>query len=972
MTCHKVLYRQCAKRGGVCIFKIFSSLHLEFTPNVIMKQLKQLSILLLFCWSSLPLFGQAVITGTIVEAETQLPLSGVEITVSDRLSSTITDDSGFFTLITNSIPPFKIELSLFGFKDKVVNVVQQDQVVNVEMSPAGAISDELVVTASKIVESELRVPITVERVNAKDILLSPQADAYNSLRSLKGVQLNTGSLSFTSLNTRGFGTMQNWRFIQLVDGMEMNTPGLNYPVGGNSSASDLDIKGMELVPGAGSALYGANAFNGMLAIQTKDPFYEQGLSAELQGGVTMQDAQGTQPFGRATIRYAKAFKDRFAFKVVLSGFSATDWAANNTDFHITPRIVAEDAVDAFQSIPESSPFYNAVNVYGDETALLVNLGDTTRLVSRTGYAEQELVDYGIENYKIHTKLAYRITSNLEMDYEFRYHKVDAVLRHTAIYPLVNLDQHWHKLTLRNKAFTWRSYYTREDAGEAYNAQVLANYIQEASTPSPQWAAAYGAAYRGEVSGVTGANHASARAYADAGVAQPGSDLFNTLRQQSLNNAEIRTGGSRLVSNSSLLHSEAQYDFSKHWSVVDFLVGGNVRRFELNSGGALFNDGPTGFDAPIGILEYGGFVQASKRLLNDGLLLRASGRYDKNQNFEGRFTPRVATVISLGKTRNHNIRAAYQTGFRNPASQETYIGLDVGEAILLGGIEENINNYNYINPATGTAIPGTTIHPNLVTLPSLAAFSQTGDSSLLELANIALLSQEKISSIELGYKAIIQERFSVDINYYYSVYRDFVSRVEAYSLEAGRVFSVYTNIPERITAQGGGVSLSYALTSGYRVFGNYSFALFDAEEATTNNPNFLPAFNTPPHRFNIGVSNPQLVGNLGFSLEYRWSDSYLWQSPFGQGEIPSYQVLDATLLYQLPKTGMSIKLGGTNLLFQEYLQVYGGPFVGSQLYVGVRYNPGAYPKNNLLNRAKKSKKPADTENTPESGGGNYRF
>lgn len=935
-----------------------------------MKQLQR--ILLLFALgSSLPLWGQAVITGTVVEKDTQTPLNGVEITVSDRLSSTITDESGFFTLITTSSPPFELEFVLFGYRTKTLDVLAQDQKLQVELELASAISAELVVTASKVVESELRVPVTTERINAQEILISPEADAYNSLRSLKGVQLNTGSLAFTSLNTRGFGTMQNWRFIQLVDGMEMNTPGLNYPVGGNSSATDLDINNMELVPGAGSALYGANAFNGLLAIQTKDPFYEQGLSAEIQSGVTMQELQGTQPFSQVAIRYAKAFKDRFAFKLVASGITATDWAANSNDFHITPRIVAENRAEELRGIPENALFYDAVNRYGDEAAPLVNLGDTSQQISRTGYAEPDLVDYGLENYKIHAQLAYRITGNLEANYSFRYHKVDAILRHTAIYPLSNLNQQWHNFTLRNKAFTWRSYYTREDAGDAYNVQVLANYLQEASAPTPQWAADYGAAYRGEVSGVAGSDHAAARSYADRSLAQPGSELFNTLRAQSLSSAEIRTGGAQLISNSSMWHSEAQYDFSKHWTFIELLAGGNVRRFELNSNGGLFTDGPNGFNAPIGILEYGGFLQASKRLWNDHILLRASGRYDKNQNFEGRFTPRVASVISLGARRNHNIRAAYQTGFRNPASQETYIGLDVGDAVLLGGVTDNIDNYNYVDPASGTRIPGSVIQPNLVTLSSFAAFSQTGDSSLLQLANIPLLSQEKISSIEVGYKAIIGENFSVDLNYYYSRYRDFVSRVNAFSPEVGRVFSVYTNIPDLITAQGGGLSLSYVLPSGYRFSGNYSVAFFDAEEATANNPNFLPAFNTPPNRFNVSVGHPQALGNLGFNIQYRWSDSYLWESPFGQGLIPSYQVLDASLLYQLPKAGMSIKLGGTNLLFQEYLQVYGGPLVGAQLYLGIRYNPGAYPKNKLDRGKPKPKRGKETP-TEEGGTPNYRF
>jgi outer membrane receptor protein involved in Fe transport len=72
-----------------------------------------------------------------------------------------------------------------------------------------------------------------------------------------------------------------------------------------------------------------------------------------------------------------------------------------------------------------------------------------------------------------------------------------------------------------------------------------------------------------------------------------------------------------------------------------------------------------------------YLQASKSLFQDKLKVTLSGRYDKNQNFDGQFTPRASAVFS--PTERHNFRASYQTGFRNPTISDQYIKLDVGQS-----------------------------------------------------------------------------------------------------------------------------------------------------------------------------------------------------------------------------------------------------------------------------------------------------
>ncbi|MEL6191380.1 MAG: TonB-dependent receptor, partial [Bacteroidota bacterium] len=416
--------------------------------------------------------------------------------------------------------------------------------------------------------------------------------------------------------------------------------------------------------------------------------------------------------------------------------------------------------------------------------------------------------------------------------------------------------------------------------------------------------------------------------------------FKQLLSATLANPDIRTGGSKFIDQSSLIHGEFNSDLSELLGGWNLQLGGSVRRYLLDSDGELFNDGPNGFGDPIDILETGAYLQTSTAPNDDEvpLRLRASLRFDKNSNYKARITPRIAGVLSLGENRQHNFRLSYQTGFRNPASQESYIALDLGEAIILGGTEDNLENYTYQN-ADGVILDGIVIRESLVTIPSFQAFVAGGgmDPSVLVPASIETLRQEQISTIELGYKGLLEDQFYLDLNVYFSTYEDLVTRRNAISPVAGRVFSLYANVPERISSTGAGLAIEWSAPLGYRLKASYMYAEYNAEEAIKQNPEFLPSFNLPQHRFHAMIANRNMVENFGFQIDYRWSDSYEWQSPFGVGDIASFQVIDAAIHYKIDNVKSILKLGATNLLNDKYQTMYGGPFIGRQYYVSILFD-----------------------------------
>ena len=892
---------------------------------------------LLICTQS---FSQSIVTGQVRDNTDDDQLPGASVMIKGTVVGTTTDSEGRFQLKTSVPLPFKLSVSFIGFTEKEVEVTQNNQELDLKLEKQATTLGEVVVSASKVEESIMQASVTIEKMNIVELRSTPSFDSYGALANLKGVQANTGSLTFTSINTRGFADMQNWRFVQLIDGMDASSPGLNYPIGGNSGPSDIDIESIELVPGANSALYGANAFNGLLTINTKSPFYYQGLSVYSKGGVTVQNGAGTNPLGEVGFRYAKAFNNKLAFKVNFGSMKATDWTANDESFYINLARSADPA--PYLSKPRNDPNFDAVNVYGDEVVASVNLGTGANVnINRTGIKEKDLIDYNIGMIKSDASIHYRLTNKIEVSYGYRFIKSDAILRHTTMYPFVNWTQQFHRFELKGSNWNLKAFNSAENAGDTYFLLATGSFIETNRKSNAAWAADYGSAFRGLVSGVNAADHDAARIYADRDMPAIGSHKFDSLRTVTLNNTDVPTGGSKLVSKTSLTSVDGNYVFARIANILDLNMGGSYRYYNLNSSGKLFNDGPqSNFKGqPIPVQEYGGYLQAGKKLLDERINIRGSLRYDKRPEFKARITPRVSFVYSIDQSKNHNIRASYQTGFRNPASQEGYIALDIKSAILLGGIERNLTNYNY-SKADGTTYNGIDIHKNLVTLASYQAFAAGGgsDPSLLVPANLQYLKQEKNTSYDIGYKGLIGKKLFIDASYYYTRYTDLIVRITTFSREAGRAYAVYTNINDAVTSQGAGLGLEYFLNKGYSISGNYTYTSFDSDKALANNPGFLPSFNTPENRYNISFSNPGIgKSDIGFNIKYRWWDSYKWQSPFGLGQIDSKGIVDMALTYKIRSIQSMLKIGASNLFRNEYRTVYGGPTVGSIYFVSWTYD-----------------------------------
>ena len=934
-------------------------------------------------------FSQTTVKGKITD-NTGQPLPGANIIIVNSTSGAVSDFDGNYTLTTDQNPPFTIQVSYTGFKEQTAEVTANNQTFDFRMVEGNEL-DEVVVSASRTPERIFESPVTVERFGLKEIKNTASVDFYDGLENLKGVDINTNSLTFKSINTRGFATFANTRFVQLVDGMDNSAPALNFPLGNLLGMTETDVQSVELLPGASSALYGANAFNGILFMQSKSPFDHQGISGYIKRGYTSQEAAGTNEFTDVGIRMAHKFSDNFAAKVNFAYLKGTDWFATNYDDK-----------DMEGGTRESNINYDGVNVYGDQVSTnirdvaltleglgLAPAGSSALVpsvdVSRTGYREEELTDYNAESVKADWGLYFRPwADDFEIQYVGKVGTGSTIYQGAQRYRIDGFSLQQHKLEVRNKNFFVRGYITSDKAGDTYVMDVAGPNLLQAWKAHDVWFGQYVGTYIGQtLGGATNEQaHAAARQVAETGRLEPGTPEFQRAFDQVTSETNFLTG-SAFRDNSKIYHGDANYNFGDLVDFAEIQLGGSYRTYRLNSFGTIYADA----DGPIIYSELGVYTQLQKSIeLNENLELKLTGsmRFDKSELFDGFVSPRISAGLTVNE--NHNFRASYQTGFRNPDTQSLYIGLQTALGTLVGGASDIGDRYERDYDVSQFAQNNLGL-PSTITQTAAAAYNNSLFGSVAGeitnpnrdinsngrnfIGNSNFVKPEQVSSFEVGYRGKI-ENFIIDASAYYSSYNDFLANETVAAPLYGNVsnfdltgydpsnpasvaglnpdtqqilaalsnddfvrYQTYTNSEETVNSYGAAVQISTKVFNGFDLSANYTYAKLDFD--VNQNPDFRTNFNTPEHKAKASFGKTELLKNVGFNVSWRWSDNYFWESSFGDGEVPAFHVLDAQINFRVPSFKSTFKLGATNLLQDEYFTAFGTGFIGSQYYLSWTIN-----------------------------------
>jgi iron complex outermembrane recepter protein len=937
--------------------------------------MKQIYKTLIVCFFGLFLFGtglsaQTSIKGKVRDAESGEDIIGASVVLVNGTGGALTNYEGEFTLKVQSFP-VTIKISYTGYEAQEIQVNDATQKIDLRLSSASIIMEEAIVVGQRIGDKQKAAPLTIENMDALAIKQTASSNFYNGLGNLKGVDLTTASLGFTIINTRGFNSTSPVRSLQIIDGVDNQAPGLNFSLGNFLGSSDLDVIKVDLIQGASSAFYGPNAFNGVISMETKNPFVHRGLAASVK--------YGSRNLAEAAIRWGEGFKNKngdlvSALKFNLFYLRADDWVANN-----------EDPVEGTESGIGNPGRWDAVNIYGDEYFSLNDFSDAANLSQssaglgvfhRTGYRESDLVDYNTQNFK--AGAAYHIRTNPSREFDSpelifasNFGTGTTVYQGDNRFSLRGIKFWQNRIEFRKKdKYFFRVYSTNEDAGRSYDPYFTALRLQREVKSDENWSLNYNdywgdfiypqmkaqgypqnviflpeppfvifdttsslqwlREHQPELAGW----HALAEEYANKqdplvsstkAFLAPGTPEFQEAfdRITSLKSTE---GGTRFYDKSALYHAHGEYKFTPKWT-DEVRIGGNGRLYAPRSEGTIFKD--TAGVPAIRNFEFGIYAGLEKKFFDDKLITNLSARVDKNQNFNWVSTP-AASLVWIPKINNY-LRFSFSSAVRNPTLTDQYLNLNVGRATLLG----NLDGFN-----------------DLITVQSFRNYLDRLDTSALRRFDAPPIQPEKVKTFEVGYRTTLFKNLYVDAGYYYSFYNDFIGyNIGIYSdfdpttlfPQNTRAYRVAANSTQEVTTQGLAIGMNYYFARFYQLAGNYSWNKLN--KAFPDDP-IIPAFNTPEHKYNVSISGRDVpidlgfvkLKKIGFNLTYKWIQGFTFEgSPQFTGSVPTYDMVDAQVNATFDKIHTTVKIGASNLLNNQVSQTYGGPRIGTMAYASVVYD-----------------------------------
>jgi len=923
--------------------------------------------------------AQTRVEGAIIDQGSGETLVGATVMIKATLEGTTTDLDGRFSFDTKEQLPVQLTISYIGYETQLVEYTGKEKKFKVQLTPSATMLEQFEIADMRISDKQKQEPLTVERMDVLAIKETPSDNFYDGLAALKGVDITAASLGFKVINTRGFNSTSPVRSLQLIDGVDNQSPGLNFSLGNFLGSSDLDVMAVDIIAGASSAFYGPGAFNGVVNMTTKNPFDFQGLS--------FSSKIGERNMSEYAFRWAQAIKNKkgnakLAYKVNFFYMKAIDWYAENYD-PITDSEVAENNPGGF----------DAVNVYGDEE--FEDYTDQQSKIEapglgvyhRTGYKEVDIANYNTENLKFNTAVHYRITDSIEAHYVFNYSTGTTIYQGDNRYSLKDIQfrQHHAQIGKKDKWFV-RAYLTNEDAGKSYDIVTTALRLTEdveRITPSSsepwfttyrnQWKTTYGRqikrlegypnlkdsainndyekwelAYDQFMEGIQDSlvvwhdiNRTITNNDPRAGdsIYVPGTARFDSAFND-IRTRKFTQGGSRFFDRSALYHVQGEYRFELLDKRLDLVVGGNYRWYRPNSQGTIFQDTMTYersvddsgnvvlTDSSYRVItneEFGAYLGLGSAFFEKKLRLNATLRMDKNQNFSYLFSPALSAVFSPNV--NHTFRATFSSAVRNPTLADQYLYYNVGRAILLG----NLGGFD-----------------SLITTSSFISYLGTLNTDSLDYFNADPIRPERVKTIEAGYRGTWWNKVYVDASAYYSWYRDFIGYVIGVSSGFNsfnfpvnpQVYRLAANAEGLVFTQGLNIGANYYYAKKHGLNANYSYN----QLISGDDDPIIPAFNTPKHKYNVGISGRDIklkflnFGQWGYSVNYRWVDGFRFEgSPQFTGDITAYGMLNAQVNYSVPKWYLTLKCGASNVLNNRVYQVYGGPRVGRLAYISLTFD-----------------------------------
>ena len=812
---------------------------------------------------------------------------------------------------------------------------------------------DVVVLASRKPEAFMKSPASVQVLGKRFFRQSAAPSFFDALSHVKGVQMITPSMGFRVLNARGFNNTTNVRFVQMVDGLDVQSPHISSPIGNALGPTDLDIEKVEILPGVAATLYGMNTVNGLADFTTRDPFTDPGLSFMQKTGIShLGDDVGPRVFSETALRYARSFRNRWALKLNLSYVNGYDWIADDrTD--LNPNANASTGLSG-----KDNPAADPVNGYGNESSnrRTLPLDGSSYVVARTGYYEREVTSYALHNLKGDLTLRWRSKKGSVVSYTGRVALMDNVYQRANRFRLQDYLLQQHGLQFISADLRVNLYYNTEQTGDSYNLRSMAENIDRSWKSDDQWFADYANAYRMQGGGTNtlAQRHANARVEADRGRYLPGTPAFASAleRLQQVNNWDM---GAALKVRAAFVHLDLKWDATgkmmkalKDRTGIDMVAGLDFRQHILHPDGNYFiNPDPQKTGKDLFYKKAGVYLSLQKDLFRDALRIGFALRADKNDYFKTYFSPRFTSVWQPDK--KTTLRFSAQLGYRFPVIFEAFSNVNSGGVKRVGGLpvmSNGIFENGWLQQSIDRFQAAVLERVNRgVPLDQ----SIRENAGLLQKSPYTYLEPEKIRSYELGFRRIfLSGHLLVDMDVYLNQYNSFIAQVNMnvpntadpdsipyylYARNRQKRYRMWTNSVSLVRNYGFSVGVSYRHPRSVAVSANINFARL---QKTGEQDGLEDGFNTPAWNTSVSVSSNELMKRWQLGLNWRWQDRFDWVSFLVSGPVPAYQTLDAFVEHGFRKIPIRVKMGGSNVLNRAYRSFLGGPSVGGFYYMTFVY------------------------------------
>ncbi len=819
---------------------------------------------LLFSFSAAAQNGS--LTGKVISGGASDPVVGATVVLYNAQGGIVkgaaTDADGMYTIQNVSSGTYVLEVKSIGYADTSQSISISDGETKLDFTMEESMStlSNVVISAGKRAQKRTETSTNIQVVGAEVIKVAKEPTTYGLLKGVNGIDYVETGLGQQQVNVRGFASPFTGGLLTLVDYRSVTLPGIGGVFGPAMGVNQNDIKQIEVVIGPNSALYGANAANGVVNIITKNPKEYAGHEIMVRGGNKNQLA--------ISARSSAMLGDKFGYKVSGEYFTAED-------FDQTQEIIRGGVPTGIFTNPDNTIKNTTVS------GTLYLFPTENSEISYTG-------GLSIANYVNQSNIG-----SLQIkDFAFWYHQLRA-----------NFNNF-----LGGSAFI-QANFTEDDTKNTYNLEEVA--VALASDP-------------------------------------------NLSEEDAIKAATFVDTPTRLT-------TEFQHNFNfAENNIVTW--GAQYTNTKPNSGGTFLSDGPNG--NPIIINEYGAYLQYENEMV-ENFNLTLSGRYDNNDVFGGRFSPKVSLAY---KPNNHNFRVAYNEAFASPPIQPAFA-------------QTNIATLVTVSDANWTPVP-----PGLPSVP--VDFVLRGasdgftiiDASGAQVGTIDKLVPTVHKSFEVGYKGLIANKLYIDFTYFNTTITNFLSAptpitspeviFDGSSLGAGDIPTgvswadlVFAGAPAgspityaegypaeliltyfnygKVNTNGINIGLEYLLTNTLSVnVGFQTVKLGDFEDV----PDFVastPILNAPELSARAGIRYTNTSGVFA-ELTYRWSEAHQFNGAqeYQRGLVPTYTVFD--LKGEMPikaVNGLAVGFVANNLFDYQYRALPGTPLLGFMGSAYVRFEFG---------------------------------